>query len=61
MQWLKLLVLKWAVDYVNGSRQECLVQTNYDHYKRNDYPQAGVSDDFTRTNRVLGIGCELKF
>ena len=36
-------------------------QTNYDHYKRNDYPQAGVSDDFTRTNRVLGIGCELKF
>ena len=36
-------------------------QTNYEHYKRNDYPQAGVSDDFTRTNRVLGIGCELKF
>ena len=36
-------------------------QTNYDHYERNDYPQAGVSDDFTRTNRVLGIGCELKF
>ena len=36
-------------------------QTNYDHYKRIDYPQAGVSDDFTRTNRVLGIGCELKF
>ena len=36
-------------------------QTNYDHYKRNDYPQAGVSDDFTRTNRVLGVGCELRF
>ena len=36
-------------------------QTNYDHYKRTDYPQAGVSDDFTRTNRVLGIGCDLKF
>ena len=36
-------------------------QTNYEHYKRNDYPQAGVSDDFTRTNRVLGVGCELKF
>ena len=36
-------------------------QTNYDHYKRNDYPQPGVSDDFTRTNRVLGIGCDLKF
>ena len=36
-------------------------QTNYDHYKRNDYPQPGISDDFTRTNRVLGIGCDLKF
>ena len=36
-------------------------QTNYDNYKRNDYPQAGVSDEFTRTNRVLGIGCDLKF
>ena len=36
-------------------------QTNYDHYKRTDYPQVGVSDDFTRTNRVLGIGCDLKF
>ena len=36
-------------------------QTNYDHYKRNDYPQVGVSDDFTRTNRVLGVGCELRF
>ena len=36
-------------------------QTNYDHYKRTDYPQVGISDDFTRTNRVLGIGCELNF
>ena len=36
-------------------------QTNYDHYKRTDYPQVGVSDDFTRTNRVMGIGCELAF
>ena len=36
-------------------------QTNYDHYDRKDYPQAGVSDSFTRTNRVLGIGCDLKF
>jgi long-subunit fatty acid transport protein len=34
-------------------------QTNYDHYKRENYPAEGVSDDFTRTNRVLGIGCEL--
>ncbi len=34
-------------------------QTNYDHYKRENYPAEGFSDDFTRTNRVLGIGCEL--
>ena len=35
-------------------------QTNYDDYKRNDYPPlSGMSDTFTRTNRVLGIGCEL--
>lgn len=36
-------------------------QTNYNHYKRTDYPQSGICDDFTRTNRVLGIGCELHF
>jgi long-subunit fatty acid transport protein len=36
-------------------------QTNYGDYDRNDYPSAGVSDSFTRTNRVLGIGCELSF
>ena len=36
-------------------------QTNYDNYNRNDYPTAGVSDSFTRTNRVLGIGCQLDF
>jgi long-subunit fatty acid transport protein len=34
-------------------------QTNYDHYKRENYPAAGFSDDFTRTNRVLGVGCEV--
>ena len=35
-------------------------QTNYDDYNRNDYPPlSGMSDAFTRTNRVLGIGCEL--
>ena len=34
-------------------------QTNYDHYKRENYPAEGFSNDFTRTNRVLGIGCEL--
>jgi len=34
-------------------------QTNYDHYKRENYPAEGFADDFTRTNRVLGIGCEL--
>ena len=36
-------------------------QTNYGDYDRTDYPTAGVSDSFTRTNRVLGIGCELNF
>ena len=36
-------------------------QTNYEDYDRKDYPTAGVSDSFTRTNRVLGIGCELNF
>jgi len=36
-------------------------QTNYDKYNRNDYPTAGVSDTFTRTSRVLGIGCQLDF
>ena len=36
-------------------------QTNYEDYDRTDYPTAGVSDSFTRTNRVLGIGCEVNF
>lgn len=36
-------------------------QTMYDKYHRNDYPQAGVSDTFTRTNRVLGASCQLDF
>ena len=36
-------------------------QTIYDNYHRNNYPTEGVSDTFTRTNRVLGIGCQLDF
>ena len=36
-------------------------QTNYEDYDRKDYPTAGLSDSFTRTNHVLGIGCELSF
>ncbi len=36
-------------------------QTIYDKYHRNDYPAEGVSDTFTRTNRVLGIGCQVDF
>ena len=36
-------------------------QTNYNNYNRDDYPTAGVSDTFTRTNRVLGVGCQLDF
>lgn len=34
-------------------------QTNYDDYKRNDYPTVGISDSFTRTNHVMGIGCQI--
>ena len=36
-------------------------QTNYDKYTRENYPTVGVSDTFTRTNRVLGLGCQLDF
>lgn len=36
-------------------------QTNYGTYKRDNYPVEGVSDHFTRTNRVLGVGCQLDF
>lgn len=36
-------------------------QTMYDKYHRNDYPTTGVSDTFTRTNRVLGASCQLDF
>ena len=34
-------------------------QTNYEDYKRSNYPTAGVSDTFTRTNYVVGLGCEV--
>jgi long-subunit fatty acid transport protein len=33
--------------------------TSYENYERKDYPVAGISDTFTRTNRVLGIGCDI--
>ena len=36
-------------------------QTNYDHYDRITSTEPLVSDSFTRTNRVLGLGCELTF
>ncbi len=36
-------------------------QTMYDNYNRDNYPQEGVSDSFTRTNRVLGVGCQVDF
>jgi long-subunit fatty acid transport protein len=36
-------------------------QTNYETYDRKDYPAAGLNDSFTRTNRVLGVGCEVAF
>ena len=34
-------------------------QTNYGKYERNNYPTTGVHDSFTRSNRVLGIGCDI--
>ena len=34
-------------------------QTNYDHYDRVTSADPLISDSFTRTNRVLGIGCEV--
>ena len=36
-------------------------QTNYENYDRITSKDPLVSDSFTRTNRVLGIGCELSF
>ncbi|MCH5307743.1 MAG: transporter [Prevotella sp.] len=36
-------------------------QTNYENYHRNNYPTMGISDTFTRTNRVLGAGCQVDF
>ncbi len=34
-------------------------QTNYEHYKKVTSETPLVMDDFTRTNRVLGLSCEL--
>ena len=36
-------------------------QTNYTDYDRKNYPAEGVNDSFTRTNRVLGLGCQVDF
>ena len=36
-------------------------QTMYDNYYRENYPTIGVSDTFTRTNRVLGASCQIDF
>ena len=36
-------------------------QTNYTDYNRKNYPAQGVNDTFTRTNRVIGLGCQLDF
>jgi long-subunit fatty acid transport protein len=36
-------------------------QTNYENYERVTSKEPLISDTFTRTNRVLGIGCELNF
>ena len=34
-------------------------QTNYEHYEKTVSTEPLVRDDFTRTNRVLGVGCEI--
>ena len=34
-------------------------QTNYENYNRENYPTAGVNDTYTRTNYVLGLGCQV--
>ena len=34
-------------------------QTNYDTYNRVTSLEPRVSDSFTRTSRVIGIGCEV--
>ena len=36
-------------------------QTNYENYDRVTSKEPLISDSFTRTNRVLGIGCDLHF
>ena len=36
-------------------------QTNYEDYNRENYPAQGVNDSFTRTNRVIGLGCQVDF
>ena len=36
-------------------------QTNYSNYERVTSENPRVSDTFTRTNQVLGVGCELTF
>ena len=36
-------------------------QTNYEHYDRVTQEQPRISDSFTRSNRVLGLGCEVNF
>ena len=36
-------------------------QTNYSKYDRVTSTQPRVSDTFTRTNHVPGVGCELTF
>lgn len=36
-------------------------QTMYDDYDRTNYPSEGINDTFTRTNYVLGAGCQFDF
>lgn len=46
-------------DHVNLSA--AYFQTNYSKYDRVTSESPRISDSFTRTNQVLGVGCELSF
>ncbi len=36
-------------------------QSDYENYERITQQEPRISDNFTRTNRVIGLGCELNF
>ena len=56
--------LGFGADYKVSDRvtlRAAYFQTNYDHYDRVTSNTPLISDSFTRTNRVLGLGCQVDF